>query len=145
MTRDRAHLPHNLASLISCRAYSLRARLGFTLIELLVVMAIVALLLMIAAPRYFNHVERAKENSLRQSLAVMRDAIDKFEADRGNSPETLEELVTRSYLRHIPNDPYTGKNDSWVTEQPAEGNTGVHDIHSGAEGAAFDGTPLGEL
>ena len=50
---------------------------AFTLIELLVVLAIIATLLAIAAPRYFAHLDRAREAALRESLYVMRDAIDK--------------------------------------------------------------------
>ena len=69
-----------------------RGARGFTLIELLVVMAIVATLLSIAAPRYFDHLDRARENTLRQSLTVMRDAIDKYRADTGRYPEDLQEL-----------------------------------------------------
>ena len=38
---------------------------GFTLIELLVVMSVIATLLTIAVPRYFQHLDRAKEASLR--------------------------------------------------------------------------------
>ena len=74
---------------------------AFTLIELIVVMAIVALLVSIAAPRYFGSLERARENSLRTSLAVMRQAIDQFAADRGRYPESLEELVNARYLRQV--------------------------------------------
>ena len=48
---------------------------GFTLIELLVVMAILATLLSLAAPRYFESVERAKEATLRTNLRVFREAI----------------------------------------------------------------------
>ena len=43
-------------------------RAGFTLIELIVVMAIVALLVSIAAPRYLQSLDRAREASLRSSL-----------------------------------------------------------------------------
>ena len=50
---------------------------GFTLIELMVVLSIVALLLTLAVPRYFNSVEKAKEATLRQDLRVMREAIDR--------------------------------------------------------------------
>lgn len=128
---------------ISCHA-RLR-RHGFTLIELLVVMAVVALLLSIAAPRYFNHVEKARENSLRQSLAVMRDALDKYEADRGVPPASLEELIERNYLRQIPEDPYTSRRDTWVLLPPPEGGNSVFDIRTPAEGSTADGTPLGEL
>ncbi|GAB2883002.1 hypothetical protein GCM10027046_09280 [Uliginosibacterium flavum] len=134
---------HSALSTQHCRARLRRA--GFTLIELLVVMAVVGLLLSIAAPRYFGHVERAKENTLRQSLAVMRDAIDKYQGDRSEFPDSLDELVTRQYLRAIPKDPYTDSSASWLTEPPPEGGTGVFEVHSSAEGQAQDGTPLGEL
>ena len=38
---------------------------GFTFIELLVVMAIIATLLSIAAPRYFNSIDKANEAVLK--------------------------------------------------------------------------------
>ncbi len=119
------------------------ARRGFTLIELLVVMAIIATLLTIAVPRYFDSVERAKEASLKQSLHVMRDALDKFYADNGRYPEQLDDLVTRRYLRAIPADPFTGRTDSWVIAAPPADSSlegRVADVRSGAQGAASDGT-----
>jgi general secretion pathway protein G len=124
-----------------------RKPFGFTLIELLVVMAVIALLLSIAAPRYFSHIERAKENTLRQSLAVMRDAIDKYEADRNKLPESLDDLVHLHYLRAVPKDPFTNSSETWQLESPPDNSdsSGVYDIHSGAEGQAQDGIPLGEL
>ena len=42
--------------------------------------AILALLVSLAVPRYWAHVERAKEATLKQDLNTMRDAIDKFTA-----------------------------------------------------------------
>lgn len=117
---------------------------GFTLIELLVVMAVVALLATIAAPRYFEHLDRARENTLKQSLAVMRDAIDKFHADTNHYPETLEELAAKRYLRAVPRDPVTEQTDSWVIVPPQSG-IGVYDVRSGAAGETHDGTPFGEL
>lgn len=81
-----------------------RAFRGFTLVELLVVMAIVALLLSIAAPRYFGHLERAQEAALLETLVVTRDAIDKFHGDTGRYPQDLDELVSRRYLRAPPLD-----------------------------------------
>jgi general secretion pathway protein G len=117
---------------------------GFTLIELLVVMTIIGILLSIAAPRYFHHVEHARDNALRQSLAVMRDAIDKFHADTDAYPSSLEDLVDKKYLRSIPEDPHTGSRESWTVEAPPDGGTGVFDVHSGATGNNSDGTPLAE-
>jgi len=115
---------------------------GFTLIELLVVMTIVALLVSIAAPRYFRSVERARENSLRTSLNVMRDAIDQHLADRGRYPEALDALATDRYLRELPEDPMTGRRDSWVVLPPPPDSPwagGVSDVRSGAAGRASDG------
>ena len=114
---------------------------GFTLIELLVVMSVIATLLTIAVPRYFRHIDLAREASLKQSLSVMRDAIDKFQGDNGRYPETLEELVTKRYLRKVPVDPITESKESWVAVPPpdAPGKDSVWDIHSGAEGQAQDG------
>ena len=93
---------------------------GFTLIELLVVLAILALLLTIAAPRYIDRVQRARETALRTDLKVMREAIDKFDGDQGRLPATLEELVQRRYLKEIPLDPMTDKYDTWVVVSAAE-------------------------
>ena len=117
-------------------------RRGFTLIELIVVMAIVALLVSIAAPRYFKSIERAKEATLRSSLAVMRTAIDQFAADRGRYPETLDELVSERYLRALPEDPLTGRRDAGVlVEPPTDGVLGgrVGDVRSGAAGRTLAG------
>ncbi len=114
---------------------------GFTLIELLVVMAIIATLLSIVAPRYFNSIEKAKEAVLRQDLQIMRDAIDQFYVDFDRYPLDLEELVDKRYLRNIPVDPMTESNTTW-TEMPSpnEEEDGVYDVNSGFTGRALDGT-----
>jgi general secretion pathway protein G len=114
---------------------------GFTLIELLTVMTVIAILLTIAVPRYFNSIDRSKEVTLRQDLNVMRDAIDKFYGDTGALPETLDELVARKYLRAIPADPMTESAATWqIVRPPDPKKTGVHDVKSGAQGKALDGS-----
>jgi general secretion pathway protein G len=123
-----------------------RAPRAFTLIELLVVMAIIATLLTIALPRYFGSVERSKEATLKQSLAVMRDAIDKHYADTGRYPDALEELVSKKYIRTLPVDPVTESAATWIVVPPAEGKKGnVYDVKSGAPGKASDGTAFADL
>jgi general secretion pathway protein G len=115
---------------------------GFTLIELLVVMVVIATLLTIAAPRYFQHLDRAREASLRESLAVMRDALDKYRGDTGRYPESLDELVAKRYLRRVPPDPITESTDTWVSVPPPDepGQRKLWDIRSGAEGQGLDGS-----
>jgi len=119
---------------------------GFTLIELLVVMAIIGGLLALAAPRYFHHVDRAKETVLRSDLASMRDALDKFFADTGRYPNDLDELVVRRYLRKVPPDPITESDATWRVVAPVDSALGgVYDVKSGAEGLTLDGRPYREL
>ena len=114
---------------------------GFTLIELLVVMAIIATLLTLAVPRYFGSIEKSKEAVLRQDLATLRDSLDKHYGDTGRYPDSIEELVTKKYLRSVPVDPITESNATWVLIPPENPGRGlVHDVRSGAPGKARDGT-----
>ena len=119
-----------------------RAHSGFTLIELLVVMAALGLLLAITAPRYTEHVDRAREAVLKQNLSSLRDAIDKFYADRARYPVDLQELVKQRYLRQMPLDPITDRTDSWVAVAPggqASSAGAVADVRSGASGNSHQG------
>lgn len=116
-------------------------RKGFTLIELVVVLAIIALLLSLATPRYFHSIDKSKESVLKANLAATREALDKYYGDAGKYPDTLEMLVEKKYLRSVPYDPITENTKTWVIvppEQPELG--GVYDLHSGAEGMSKDGT-----
>jgi general secretion pathway protein G len=113
---------------------------GFTLIELLVVMAIIATLAAVAAPRYFQSLDKAKETALKADLKVMREAIGQFYEDNGKWPSALDELVKARYLREIPVDPITNEVDSWVPMRSSAGAPGVMDVKSGAQGLARDGT-----
>ena len=118
---------------------------GFTLIEMLVVMAIAALLLSIAVPRYFSSLDRSKETVLKQNLKVMRDVIDKFYIDQGRYPETLDELVDRRYLRVLPHDPMTESEKTWVAVPSKNPDIpGIADIRSGADGVSSEGGPFKE-
>ncbi|MBU0594318.1 MAG: prepilin-type N-terminal cleavage/methylation domain-containing protein [Gammaproteobacteria bacterium] len=116
-------------------------KIGFTLVELLVVMAVIALLLSIAVPRYFSSVEKSREAVLRENLSLTRQALDKYYGDNGKYPDNLDQLVSGKYLRSLPLDPVTDSNATWVIvapEVPEKG--GVFDLKSGAAGHARDGT-----
>lgn len=115
--------------------------IGFTLIELLVVMAIIAMLLSLAAPRYFNSMDKSRETMLRENLAMTRQALDKFFGDNGKYPDVLDDLVTKRYLRNLPIDPITGSAATWIIVPPdgvAKGE--VFDIKSGSAEKSIDGT-----
>lgn len=118
---------------------------AFTLIELLVVMAIVALLVSLASPRYFGSLSRSRETALQQTLTIVRDSIDKFYSDNGKYPDDLATLVTRRYLRSLPMDPVTGSDATWVVIPPDDPDKGgVYNIQSGAEGSGRNGKPFRE-
>ena len=114
---------------------------GFTLIELLAVMVIIALLLTVAAPKYFGSVDRSRESILRQDLATMREALDKYYGDTGQYPDALEDLTKKKYLRNIPRDPITESDTTWLIIAPINDAKGaVYDVKSGAVGNGADGT-----
>lgn len=114
---------------------------GFTLIELLIVMAIIATLLTIVVPRYFHSVEISREAVLHRNLELTREALDKFYGDNNRYPDNLEDLVSRKYLRSLPEDPFTGDATSWLIVPPDSAEKGgVFDIRSGAPGNARDGS-----
>ncbi len=122
------------------------AERGFTLIELIVVMSLIVLLATIGLTAYTSSLTRGREAVLKEDLFRMRDAIDQYYADKGKYPADLNELVTASYMRRIPQDPITNSTTTWqaVPAEPDPNNPsaepGIYDVKSGSEGAALDGT-----
>jgi general secretion pathway protein G len=118
---------------------------GFTLIELLVVLAIIALLLTLATPRYWNSISRAQESVLRENLYLLREAVDRHYADRARYPDSLEQLVERRYLRAIPPDPLTESATTWIFVPPTDTAAGaIFDVKSGAAGIGRNAVPYAE-
>lgn len=114
---------------------------GFTLVELMVVLTVIALLLSIVVPDYVGRVRRAEEAVLKENLLIMRDALDKHYADVGRYPAALDELVSKRYLRSIPDDPLT-QSRTWVVVPPTDPKRGgVYDVKSAAKGNGSNGTP----
>ncbi len=120
-----------------------RGAVGFTLIELLVVLAIIALLLTLAVPRYFHSVDTARETILVKNLSTARASIDMFYQDHGRYPESLNELVDKKYLRNLPVDPVTNSATSWIIVPPQDNTAGrVYDLHSSAIGLGKSAIPF---
>ena len=119
-----------------------RLRTGFTLIELLVVLAIVALLLTLAVPRYLPRIDGARETILLDNLRNTREVIDQYYSDTGRYPDSLEQLVEKKYLRNVPVDPITESSATWIVVAPEDGTKGaVYSIKSGAPGNDRSGKP----
>src|ERR1700712_3500715 len=108
----------------STHAKSRRAS-GFTLIELLVVLAIVALLLTLAVPRFFPSIDSAKDTILADNLRNTRAVIEQYYSDTGRYPDSLEQLVEKKYIRAVPLDPITESSSSWIIVPPEDGLKGA--------------------
>ncbi len=146
--------------------------LGFTLAEMVMVAAVLTILAGSVAPIAKYAIKRQKEASLRQSLRMMRNAIDEYKrfSDAGliplelgtdGYPAELEDLVegvelvgqvgTRfRFLRKIPLDPMTGDSewgkrsfqDDWDSD--FWGGENVYDVYSLSEGTGLNHIPYSE-
>jgi len=121
---------------------------GFSLLELMIAMFIMIILLSVAFPTYQRSVQHARETVLKENLWQMRRAIDQFTADKGKMPSSIDELVEGEYLREKPVDPVTEKTE-WNEVQgessiTPDGEQGLKDVKSLAEGEDSDGKPYKE-
>ncbi len=89
--------------------------------------------------------DKAKEAVLKENLTSLREAIDKFAGDTGKYPCSMDDLVTKRYLRRIPVDPITDSTATWIVLPPTDPQKGgVFDVKSGAPGKSRDGTSYGD-
>jgi general secretion pathway protein G len=123
-----------------------KAEQGFTLLELMIVMIVIGLLAAIAIPAYTSNIKHAREAVLKEDLHVLRQAIDSYTVDKQKAPQSLDDLVQAGYLKVMPIDPFTHRSDTWMPVQADtlmsldQTESGIDDVHSGAQEAATDGT-----
>ncbi|WP_296593441.1 type II secretion system protein G [Methylophaga sp.] len=119
---------------------------GFTIIGFLIAAILIALILTLAAPQYMQSVDRSKEKVLRHDLIVMRSAIDQYLNDHNEYPSSLQELVEGQYLREVPIDPITDREDTWVFSKPISNEYAgsIADVFSGSLLISSEGTPYAE-
>jgi general secretion pathway protein G len=92
----------------------MRKHKGFTLIELVVVVMILGILAAVAAPKLLGTSSTANDNGLKETLSVVRDAIERYAAEHGGSlPDATSEGTFKAkddlkpYLRVFPKSPST--------------------------------------
>jgi general secretion pathway protein G len=77
-----------------------------------------------------------KEASLREALMLLRGEISQFTLDHQRAPSSLAELISSGYMKQLPTDPFTGRNDTWRVEKSGE----HFDIRSGSDAVSSQGT-----
>ena len=145
-----------------------RQAAGVTLIELIVAMGILTILVSGILPLTYMTHKRTKEIELRQSLRLIRNAIDDYkksvddgriplEMDSTGYPPSLETLVEGvdsndsspvklKFLRRIPRDPMTEEGEwglrAYADDQDSDiwGGQDVYDVYSQSDEQALDGT-----
>src|SRR5437588_936115 len=89
----------------------MRKHTGFTLIELVVVVMILGILAAVAAPKLLGTSSSAADNGLKETLGVVRDAIERYTAEHGGTlpgaggTEAAFKTDLTTYLRVFPKCP----------------------------------------
>ena len=113
------------------------------------VVVLLGILLGIAVPMYQAQVLASKESVLEHNLAIIRERLDQFKADRTKYPNSLQELVEAGYLRELPKDPITGDHEweevftDFDPNEP-DAEPGIYDVHSRSSETGSDGRPYSE-
>lgn len=112
---------------------------GFTLLELVIVIFILSILASLISPNILTRATDAREAVLKSNITGLRYNLDQFYNDTGSYPTTLNDLVSKKYIRQIPIDPITESNTTWKIVY--DKNKTIIDIKSGAAGSSSKGVP----
>jgi general secretion pathway protein G len=78
---------------------------------------------------------------LQQDLYTLRTLLNQYFVDTHKRPHSLDELVTAGYLKQIPTDPMTGRNDSLNVEWSNDPKIpGITNVRSSSDSMSSKGT-----
>lgn len=90
------------------------AKSGFTIAEILIAIAIVGLIMAVGGPAVMRYLERGRVTTTKQSLRGFKTAIESFNADTGQNPEQLKDLIKKPAQEEVAKDwagPYLDKKE----------------------------------
>ncbi len=109
-------------------------RSGFTLVELVVVVLVLGILAAVAGPKMFDTATEARSSGTRQSLAVIRDAIEIYRSQYGVYPGTgNNEATFKTEIRSVLRSPLP------VAQIGANQNDNVRVVSSGTAALTASG------
>lgn len=93
---------------------------GFTLIELLIVIAILAILVLIAVPRYNNSRLKADKTAHNANVRVLETAglryLTENSVEEGVEIDITSELVSKKYIKELPSVPKSISKTKYVVK-----------------------------
>ena len=119
-------------------------RQAFTLVELVIVVLVLGIISAIAAPKMFDTANDARDAAARQSLTVLRDAIELYRSQNTSYPAAA--TITTDLLTFIQGSfpsPGVGTNATSVTVAASTQNP-ITAVEPGTDGWAYNAT-TGEL
>ena len=92
-------------------------------------------------PDYSDSPAKMRELALQGNLSFLRAVIRDYTAEQHKRPQSLDDLILAGYLKRIPKDPMTGRDDTWVIERSRDTKTpGIVNVRSGASSSSSKGT-----
>ncbi len=123
-----------------------RGERGFTLIEIMIVVIVLGILAALVVPRFVGRTKEARVTAAKSDIASLCLSVDLFEADTGDYPDDLSELLSDPgvngwrgpYIKKLSKDPW----DNDYTYSPPSGPTGMYTVtccgEDGSEGTDDD-------
>lgn len=112
---------------------------GFTLIGMLIAVGIVAILAMIAVPKFTSAIASANTAKIQSDLSTLNTAIAVYEIDNGKAPDNITDLA--DYLQSTDIKPPKGQ--CYVNGESVEIKANAYVINETTRQATCDGKAIG--